>query len=202
MIPLIDSETRAILKQYSDAIEAWTKTINLVAPSTLANLWERHILDCLQVSALVPDTGLTWCDIGSGAGLPGLVTAIARRNHVPQERHVLIEADQRKAAFLKLQVSKLGICAEIIAGRIETSRKVGADIVTARALAPLDRLIGLAKRHARPDARLIFMKGADYAVEISAAAKKFSFECEVFESQYSDGRILILRNIRELEHLT
>ncbi|MDE1179308.1 16S rRNA (guanine(527)-N(7))-methyltransferase RsmG [Paraburkholderia sp.] len=137
----------ARLDIYAGLLTKWQKTINLVAPSTLPELWERHFLDSLQVSEAVPQAKV-WADLGSGGGFPGLVTAI-RLADVPGAKMHLIESDQRKCAFLRtVSRENRGARRSSMSARIEEALKVlpPLDAISARGLAPLPQLVALAEK--------------------------------------------------------
>jgi 16S rRNA (guanine527-N7)-methyltransferase len=162
---------------YADLLRKWQKTINLVANSTLPQLWTRHIADSLQVSAAVPEARI-WADLGSGGGFPGLVTAI-RLAETPGAKVHLIESDQRKCAFLR-NVSRETLAPVVVHNaRIESIiDDLGdpIDAVSARALAPLPALVDYAKNLLAKGAVGVFLKGQDHEAEVKAlsAAGQYS----------------------------
>lgn len=158
-LPDVSRETTDRLNTYVALIQKWTGKINLVAPSQVDHLWTRHILDCLQIAPLLPASATSITDIGSGGGLPGLVLAIHDKEYCPQRHISLVESDQRKAAFLRTVIRELDLNATVFAERIEKVDIPPADVVTARALAPLARLLELAAPLIKPDGLAIFAKG-------------------------------------------
>lgn len=157
------------LDVYADLLRKWQKTINLVANSTLPQLWSRHIADLLQVSAAVPQARI-WADLGSGGGFPGLVTAI-RLAETPGARVHLIKSDQRKCAFLRNVSRETSAPTIIHNARIETFIDDLTDpieAVSARALAPLPVLVDYAKNLLAKGAVGVFLKGQDYEAEVKA----------------------------------
>ena len=149
----VSRETLERFECYEELLRAWQRAVNLVAPRTLDVVWSRHFGDCAQLFAYFPEKARRIVDLGSGAGFPGLVLAILAEEN-GQHDFVLVEADARKAAFLRDVASKLGLVVEIVSARIEkaeTQFMIGkADVVTARALAPLDRLLVLARPYFNP----------------------------------------------------
>ena len=138
----VSRETLERLSSYVDLLSQWNEIHNLVAPSSLADVWRRHILDSAQLLPLLPASGGTLVDVGSGAGLPGLVLAVLLRPN--SSFHVeLIESNRRKCSFLKVAAEKLGVDVEIINQRLEQLPARPVEAVTARALAPLVRLMEL-----------------------------------------------------------
>ncbi|MGB0670157.1 MAG: 16S rRNA (guanine(527)-N(7))-methyltransferase RsmG [Rhodospirillales bacterium] len=175
------------LRAYVDLLGHWQRKINLVGPKTLDEAWTRHILDSAQLAPLItaaPDG--PWVDLGSGAGFPGLVGAIVTGRPV-----TLVEADVRKAAFLTRVVGETGAPAEVAVSRIEALAPVGAMLVTARALAPLEKLFGYAHRHLAPGGQAVFLKGRNLDGELTQAQKNWIFTSEIFSSRSDpDGVIL------------
>lgn len=196
----VSRETRERLKTYASSLKHWTRAINLISATTIDEIWGRHILDSAQIIPLAPETAANWCDLGSGAGLPGIVVAILARERHPDMKMALVESDARKAAFLMLQIKALGLNARVVQGRIESAPEMGADVVTARALAPLTRLLGYSVRHGGPRATSIFLKGKGFQSEIERAAERFSFDLQIHKS-VSDpaGAVLVLGNLKEKE---
>lgn len=195
----VSRETLDRLATYEALLKTWQRTINLVAPSTLDDVWHRHFADSAQLVPLAPPDAKMWVDVGSGAGFPGLVAAImlAERG---QCRVALVESDSRKAAFLGEVARKTGVAVEIVVGRIEkiaTQDKFGAiDVVSARALAPLDKLLGLVAPMFSPATTALFLKGRDAAAEIDAARKVWTFDCALTQSLTEpEGRIAAIRNL-------
>jgi 16S rRNA (guanine527-N7)-methyltransferase len=151
----------------------WNRTVNLIAPKDEAALWERHIVDSLQLAPLMvpyPDRAI---DLGSGAGFPGLVLAIA--TGVPFD---LIEADKRKAAFLLEAARVTGAPVRIHAMRIEAARIAPAPLITARALAPLPRLVALAAPLLTSDGVCLFLKGGGAQAELTQTATQWHMKVE------------------------
>jgi 16S rRNA (guanine527-N7)-methyltransferase len=181
------------LTTYAELLSLWQKRINLVAPSTLDDVWHRHFADSAQLLDLAPPDAATWIDLGSGAGFPGLVVAILLASHEPpaRARVTLLESDQRKCAFLAEVVRQTRVASvmpvDIISARIEaapTRAKLAvADVVSARALAPLGRLLELASPYLGPSGRGLFLKGRGVEAELAAAARSFEFTYELVGSR-------------------
>lgn len=199
----VSRETGDRLQGYVDLLLKWQQTINLVAPSTLSEVWHRHIADSAQLLPFAGSPQGTWVDLGSGAGFPGMVLAILRAA-LGTGRQVLVESDARKCAFLAEVVRKTGIphglVVEILNERIEnatTQAKVGiADVVTARALAPLGRLLELAHPLFQPHTIGLFLKGRDFEREIAEATATWSFDLACTPSRTdAEGRVIRVRNL-------
>jgi 16S rRNA (guanine527-N7)-methyltransferase len=193
----VSRETIERLKTYEALLKQWQKTINLVAPSTLADVWHRHFADSTQLLALAPPNAKHWVDLGSGAGFPGLVLAIllAERGG---GRVTLIESDTRKAAFLAEVARRTGAAVDIQGTRIEksaTQAKVGpVDVVTARALAPLPRLLGLSAPFFSGPTVGLFLKGREGEAEVQVAEKLWEFEADLRPSLTdASGRVVVVR---------
>ena len=197
-------EIREKLLIYEKLLLTWQKTINLVAPSTLTEVWHRHLADSAQLWALRPAPDLAalpqvWLDFGSGAGFPGLVLAILASEQ-GQTRHILVESDSRKAAFLREVARATSTTVDILCMRIEslsTRAKVSrADCVTARALAPMPRLLDLVAPYFGPSTVGMFLKGREFAAEVEEAAKDFRFDYDLKPSLTDDhGRIVVIREL-------
>ena len=196
----VSRETQERLDSYLADLLKWTPSINLVAQCTIEEARHRHIADSVQVIGVVEGAFRRWCDLGSGGGLPGIVAAILAQESEPEAQFFLIESDQRKAAFLKLQVKKLGLQAQVISQRIEESDPCDADIVSARAVAPLKILLSYARRHLNESGMAIFLKGRSYQDEIEIARETWHFDLECRPSKTdSEACLLIVRNLRALE---
>jgi len=196
----ISRETLDRLKTYAQLLVRWQKTINLVAPSTLSDFWHRHFADSAQLWRYRPPEARVWLDIGSGAGFPGLVLAILGAE-AGATHHILIESDSRKAAFLREVGRETGITVDILGMRIEnpqTCAKVSAvDCITARALAPLPRLLEMSAPYFSPSTLGLFLKGRDVAVEIEQAAESWRFAYELKPSVTDrDARVVLLKALK------
>ena len=149
-----DGATRERLERFAALLLHWNATLNLIAPADAPVLWPRHIADLLQLVPILPEGLERAIDLGSGGGFPGLVLAIATGVHFE-----LIESDRRKASFLRSAVLETAAPATVHACRIEQADLPPARLVTARALAPLPRLLPLASRLLAPDGVCLFLKG-------------------------------------------
>lgn len=166
----------AELVAYEALLRRWQTRINLVSGHTLDEIWWRHFADSAQCLDAAPSIS-RWADLGSGAGFPGLVTALLLKGREGANVQ-LIESDQRKAAFLRAVSRETGAEAEIHNGRAEDILPaLGSDIggVSARALAPLDRLVGLARGALETGAIGVFLKGEDWREELTAAERLSNF---------------------------
>lgn len=170
----VSRETHERLRQLEALLAKWNPAINLVARSTLAQTWRRHIVDSAQLYDLAPFRH--WVDLGSGGGFPGLVIAVMAAEKAPEARVTLVEADLRKATFLRQAAQSLGLAVQVHAERIEEIPALGADVLSARALAPLTLLCGFAQRHLAEAGVAIFPKGANWKAEVAEARKSWCFD--------------------------
>lgn len=183
----VSRETLARLEAYVALLLAWNKRINLVGPRTLEDVWRRHILDSAQLRPLIPAKARVLVDLGSGAGLPGLILAILG---VP-EIH-LVEADGRKCAFLREAARITGCAIALHPRRLEEVAGFAADVVTARAFAPLPKLLDYAARFLDAHSILLFPKGQNLREELTEARKGWKMR-EMFHPSVSDPSGTILR---------
>ncbi|MTJ04606.1 MAG: 16S rRNA (guanine(527)-N(7))-methyltransferase RsmG [Sediminimonas qiaohouensis] len=187
----VSRETMDRLRILADLLEKWNPRINLVSKTTLGDLWERHIHDSAQLLRLCDSPANHWLDIGSGGGFPGLVIA-AMSNEINAPRSVtLVESDIRKAEFLRTVVRQAGLNARVVAKRIEDVPPQEADIVSARALAPLGKLFELIERHMAPDAICLFPKGARWRAEVEAAQAAWAFDYEAIKSETDEDAVIL-----------
>jgi 16S rRNA (guanine527-N7)-methyltransferase len=180
----ISRETESRLDRYVALLLEWQAKTNLVAPSTLPNLWTRHIADSLQLLALAP-AAQTWIDLGSGGGFPGVVLACALAEKPGAMVH-LVERNAKKAAFLReairvtdspgtVHLADIGDSVDRIAGHV--------DCVTARAVAPLHQLIGFAEPLVTRGAKALFLKGQDVDEELTEATKYWNIRPQLHSSR-------------------
>ncbi|MGY4499676.1 16S rRNA (guanine527-N7)-methyltransferase [Bradyrhizobium sp. GM24.11] len=193
----VSHETEGRLDRYIALLREWQAKTNLVAPSTLPNLWTRHIADSLQLVDLAP-TAKRWADLGSGGGFPGVVLACAMAR-IPGASVHLVERIAKKAAFLReairvtaspgvVHLAEIGDNVDRITGPV--------DCVTARALAPLHQLIGLAEPLTmRQGAKALFLKGQDVEAELTEAAKYWNIQPQLHQSRTGDGWIVELTSV-------
>lgn len=192
----VSRETFEALRSFEALVQKWSPAINLVSKNTLASIWDRHIVDSAQVFAVSPASARSWADLGTGGGFPGLVVAILARDKRPDLHVTLVEADMRKATFLRQVAQTLSLDVTVRSERIEAVAPLNADVVSARALAPLPLLLDLAAKHVCPGGVAIFPKGARHEEELSAAKASWAFDVEVQPSLSESGAaILVLRNI-------
>lgn len=184
----VSRETQARLDLFVQLLSEWQARINLVAPSTLGGVWHRHIADAISLEHRLPAFSQA-VDLGSGGGLPGLVIAACR----PEAAVDMVESSGKKAAFLATAQREMGLAGRVHAKRIEEAGAVlrSADIVTARALAPLSNLLGLVAPHISRETRCFFAKGRSHEQEISDAAAHWRFSMIIHESEVEDDSVVL-----------
>ena len=196
-IVAVSRETRERLQRYVELVEKWQKSQNLVAPGTLPQIWRRHVADSAQAQALLPGAK-RWVDLGSGAGFPGLVTAILLAETPGAAVH-LVESNRGKAAFLRTVARETGAPAIVHAERIEDFCRCFSepvDAVSARALASLAKLCGWAAPLVARGAVALFHKGQDFGAEL--AETTLSWDLDLIEHQSKTeptGRLVEVRKI-------
>jgi 16S rRNA (guanine527-N7)-methyltransferase len=190
----VSRETAERLDRFVELFLRWQSAVQLVAKSTLPQLWTRHVADSLQLLDLAKGAKV-WADLGSGGGFPGVVLAIALKEKPGAQIH-LIESDQRKAAFLREAVRALELPAMIHVKRIEEvtpSALPGLKAITARALAPMPALLQLAAPFLETGAKGLFMKGANVENELTEATKSWKIQSTIVPSKTdAAGRIVIV----------
>jgi 16S rRNA (guanine527-N7)-methyltransferase len=190
----VSRETAQKLIVYVEELRRWQRVTNLVGPKTLAEVWDRHVDDSLQLAGLAD--GLVWADLGTGAGLPGLVLAIAR----PETQVHLVESDGRKCAFLRHAARYTGACATVWDGRIEAvlpQIQPAPHVITSRALAALPKLLDLAAPVLTKGTTGLFPKGRGYEAELTDARRSWRFTCDILPSRTDpEGRILRISDLR------
>ncbi|NNU79090.1 16S rRNA (guanine(527)-N(7))-methyltransferase RsmG [Halovulum dunhuangense] len=188
----VSRETTERLKAYVDLLLKWTKRINLIGKGTTAEIWDRHILDSTQLWPLRPPHARIWLDMGSGGGLPGVVIAILAAEQARDLDLTLMESDLRKSVFLQTVARELGLAYRVVTERIENAAPVKADVVSARALAPLGTLLAWTERHRAQNGTALLLKGRRYQDELTEARALWHVEPEVIQSR-SDPSGVILR---------
>lgn len=198
----VSRETLHRLDLLVELLAKWQRTINLVAPASLPQVWARHVADSLQLLPLASATATRWVDLGSGGGFPGLVVAAVLAERPGATAH-LVESDTRKAAFLREAIRLTGLPAEVHAQRIEAAAPhlaAGCHVVSARALAPLPKLLDLAAPFLAAGALGLFLKGKDATRELTEAGKGWTLDAELVPSRTDpEGRIVVVRSARPLK---
>lgn len=194
----VPRETCERLERHRSLLQRWASRINLMGPRELDSYWGRHALDCGQLLRHAPDGALRWMDIGAGAGFPGIIVGcmLAGREGAQVD---LVETNPKKAAFLREAVRETGAACRVLNESIDDVAQGSAsyDVVTARAFAPLPRIISSAKPILDRGAIGLFLKGAEYRAELAAAAEEgWTLKVEALTSMSDpDGRILRIEGV-------
>ena len=177
---------------YLSSIIEHNKHTNLVGKSTIENIWDRHVLDCLQLTKYIINKKLKILDLGTGAGLPGVLFSI-----VGYQRVLMVDSVKKKTDFVRKIIKELSLTAKIQNKRIEKPPKSQHDIIVSRALAPLVKLLTYARMYSNKNTTSLFLKGRNASSEIDMASKVYFFEFEKIKSLSSDeGCVLKINNIR------
>jgi 16S rRNA (guanine527-N7)-methyltransferase len=193
----VSRETESRLDRYVELLQEWQAKTNLVAPSTLPNLWTRHVADSLQLLTLAPSAKV-WMDLGSGGGFPGVVLACALAE-MPGATVHLVERNAKKAAFLREALRVTASPGMVHFSDIEDTverQQASIDCVTARALAPLHQLIGFAEPLVRKGAKALFSKGQDVETELTEATKYWNIKPNLHSSRTGGGGWIV-----EIDHI-
>lgn len=192
----VSRETLALLKAYIGILSDWNARHNLVAASTMDDVWRRHVWDSAQLTPLIPSGADTLVDMGSGAGFPGMVLAVMLRDQI---RVTLYEATKKKCAFLQAVAETLGLAVDVRNARIEQSVRQEFDVVTARACAPLDRLLTYAQHFVGLQTICLFLKGQSVESELTDAGKSWNMRTQQHPSLTDPSGTVL--EIRELAHV-
>ncbi|MDZ4761492.1 MAG: 16S rRNA (guanine(527)-N(7))-methyltransferase RsmG [Alphaproteobacteria bacterium] len=191
-------EALDLIQRYIEMLDVWRTRLNLIGPSERRHIWRRHVLDSIQLLNLLDAGEENIADLGAGAGFPGIILACALKGR-GRANISLVEKSPRKAEFLATVVSELGLPAAILNGRIEEPAFPPApvDLVTARAVAPLSRLLGYAEPWLKPGGRCLFLKGREATTELTLARESWTFGLSVRASASSpDGQVLAISSLR------
>lgn len=187
----VPRETKERLLEYHELLLRWTERINLIAPSTRPDAWSRHIADSAQLWEHVPEDAETWADLGSGGGLPGLVIAILAAAGRPTLHVTMIESDRRKAAFLQHAATRLELHTTVVPRRVEETSVNPQDVISARAVAPLSRLIALAHPLLHGRSVMLFSKGRNVLSELTDAERSWHIRHEIVPSRIEGGGAIV-----------
>ena len=193
----VSRETMFRISEYLRALGDWRERINLIGPGEGRRVWRRHVLDSLQLLENISASDKSLADLGSGAGFPGLVLACALAER-EGATVALIEKSVRKSQFLEAAIREVGLPARVLNQRLEVEGEAERfDLVTARALAPLPRLLGYAHDWLKPSGKALLMKGRDAAAEVAEARETWTFEMSATPSLTSpEGQILSVSELR------
>ena len=189
----VSRETSTRLERYAELLREESKRQNLVSASTLDHLWERHILDSAQLVGLAPNGAATWLDIGSGAGLPGIVIAALITGRV-----LLVEPRRLRAEFLRSAIAELGLGTRVTVAAAKAESVSGRfDVITARAVAPLDRLLAISTHLSTRKSVWLLPKGRSAQSELAEARRNWHCEADSVPSRTDpESEILVLRNVK------
>ena len=188
----VSRETLDRLECYVGLLLKWQKTINLIGTGTVESIWYRHILDCGQLMNFLPEGRYPIVDLGSGAGLPGMVLGILGVKNVK-----LIEANAKKCAFLREALRVTGTRVEVVECRIEVVKDLSAEVVIARALAPLAKLLELAKIVSKPTTTYLFLKGSGFKNELTDVKNNWKMEFHPSMTN-PDGAIIQMESVNSV----
>jgi len=186
----VSRETMDRLKIFEEVIQKWNPKINLVSKNSLEDLWKRHIIDSIQVYRSVRKSK-NWVDLGSGGGFPGIIVGILAADEAPETEVTLIESDRRKSVFLRTAARECGIGIKVIDERIEQTDPLDAQVLSARALANLNTLLGYAVRHLDPEGTALFPKGVTWKKELEEARRHWRFQVETITSMTEPDAVIL-----------
>ena len=192
----VSRETFERVSGYLDLLDRWRERINLIGPGEGRHLWRRHVLDSLQLVEQISSEDKSVADLGSGAGFPGLILACALAERSGASV-TLVEKSPRKSEFLRAAGKELGLPVSVLTIRLEDAPGALFDVVTARALAPLPKLLGFAASWLKPSGKALLMKGRDTAAELAEAQEAWTFDLATLDSLSSpEGRVLRVSSLR------
>jgi len=190
----VSRETLERLEIYSAELYRWNKAINLVSKRTLPEVWQRHFLDSWQLLDGDADLSRRWVDLGSGGGFPALVLAACGVSDI-----TLVESDIRKGTFLREAARKMDVTITVLSQRVEACAPQNADIISARAFAPLHRLMEYAEPHLQQDGQLRLLKGQDVEAELTEATKYWTFDIDRRPSlSDAGGTVLTIKDVNRV----
>jgi len=185
---MLSDEILASLQNYVDLLIKWQKTINLIGAKTQDDIWHRHVYDSSQLWPLANPKASAWLDIGSGGGFPGIVIAIIAKHQNPHLRVTLVDSDKRKAAFLGHVTRVLGLDnTNILAKRIESLENIMADVVSARALAHVNKILELAHPFLKKGSEILLLKGENLQAELNDLSNDWQFDYKIYKSKTQKG---------------
>jgi len=194
----VSRETLEKLERFRVMVEQWSGRVNLIGRSTRAQIWRRHIWDSLQAVHATHLSG-HWVDVGTGAGFPGLVIAIYAQERAQHLRCTLVESDRRKVSFLQAVARDLSLDVRVIRGRVEEIDPLDADILSARAVAALDRLLEYAQRHLAETGVALFFKGSSWRTEVRATEHSWMYSYDPIPSETEPAAVILkIKGIRRV----
>jgi 16S rRNA (guanine527-N7)-methyltransferase len=194
----VSRETLALLESFVALLADWNQRHNLVSAKSLEDVWHRHVWDSAQLIRFVPDTATSLVDLGSGAGFPGIILATMLRDG-PRFRAVLYESTAKKCRFLEEAAARLGLNVEVRNARMEEAKREPFDLTTARACAPLTKLLGYARPFQGPNSVCLFLKGQSVESELTEARTSWRMKLERHASLTDPSGVIL--EIRDLAHV-
>ena len=195
----VSRETLVAFDAWHELLKKWNQTINLVSPAAMQGFWRRHALDSWQATRFLPQGATRAIDLGSGAGFPGVALGIAMRERGSGDV-LLVESAGKKATFLRTVARELDLPVRVAAERAEALQEPEFDVVSARAFAPLPRLLSHAERFWGQGTMGVFLKGEGVEAEIAEARRTYAFDVDSHASLTSDrGKVLVVRGLERLE---
>ncbi len=195
----VSRETHDVLASYANLLLQWNKTHNLISKKSEPDIWRRHIEDSVQLFELAPETAKSWIDLGSGAGLPGIVAAIVARECSPEMSFTLVESNKKKSTFLQTAARSLDLKIKVENRRIESVASSSFDVVSARALTSLDNLLDYASRFRSDRTICLFPKGQAAEKELIEARKRWKISHRAIPSRTDDTSVIL--RIQEYDHV-
>ncbi len=186
----VSRETLEGLQAYYDLLKIWSKRINLISLTTLDDFWTRHAIDSAQI-VNIANNAKSWVDFGTGAGFPGLMIGAILKDRNIDYKIRLIDNNHKRCAFLREGARALGLNVDIQNAGVETVKPEKFDIVTARAFAPLNKLLDYSETYSQLGARLLFLKGEDVQSEIEKASTNWKFSCKIDKSISSNNGCIL-----------
>lgn len=197
----VSRETITDLEAFQNLVLEWNNKFNLISKSSEKDIWNRHIIDSLQLVDFIEKKDNVLYDFGSGAGFPGIVLAIYAKHNSLNWQITLVESIRKKANFLNEIKNKMNLNIKIINDRIENLKIKKADIITSRALASLEKLFEYVLPFSKKDTQLIFPKGASWQAELEKTQKNWSFIYKKYPSiTNKESVILFVKNLRRKKH--
>lgn len=187
----VSRETMERLEVYNKLLQKWNRSINLVSKTTLQDPWRRHFVDSAQLYDFRAESSGNWTDLGSGAGFPGIVLAILHAGECKTTKFHVYESDQRKCSFMRTVLRETGTTADIHTARIENAEPIKASVVSSRALAPLNKLLGFASPFLAHDGKCLFLKGRGCDSEIEEARKDWNFDLREEQSVTASDAVIL-----------
>lgn len=196
----VSRETYLKIARFVSLLLEWNQKMNLVSKNAVNEIWERHVLDSVQIYSYLPERDFSLLDIGSGSGFPGIVLGIMLRDR-DKTKVLLTESIKKKAMYLNSVVHELELKNVFVYNeRVENGVFKTPDIITARAVAALPKLFEYVAKFVKPETELLLLKGQTYKEEIMNAEKNWRFHSEVYPDKYgTDGVVLKITNLRKLK---